>query len=432
MANLANELLQAAAGVAALGSSSAQIDALTDPDVLAGQKQIADARRHLDTYAAWTAATIARRSRPELGDAGLAAQHGFLTPEAMIQDMTGSTRSDANKLVQIGTMMAETDAAEKLADTTQKNPDPGLPRVDVPWQAPIVHALTTGLLNVAGAESIRKGLGDIDTAVTATKLAHALDQLLQEAPGLNADQLFKRARRMRDELDEAGILAREKQARDDTIWKIWRRTDGMIGVHGLLPPEDGEWVLATYDAITSPRRGGVRFIDKNQAAWAQRILDDPRTTDQIAADAFVELLKIATEADPGRVLGGTRPAVRVIVTEKTLTNQTGHGSLEGNPAPLSWETTETHLCNTGTIGVKFDDDGQCVNIGRDQRLFTQKQRLGLAVRDGGCMWPGCRRVEPVETTDHHPGPKPTTSNPGPPTTATPTSPTASSSAADTT
>jgi len=68
-------------------------------------------------------------------------------------------------------------------------------------------------------------------------------------------------------------------------------------------------------------------------------------------------------------------------------------------APVSWGTIEQHLCNTGTLGILFDDDGQCVNVGRDQRLFTEKQRAGLAVRDGGCMWPGCDR--PASWTEAH-------------------------------
>jgi len=417
MTSFANDFLQAAAVVAALGSSSAAFEALSDAEVLAGQAQIATARRLLDTRAAWMAATIARRSRPELGDAGLAARNGFLSPEAMIQTVTGTTRGDAAKLVAVGTMMAHTDAAEELAQATldvpgADDPETGLPGVGVgvgvgvtvPWQAPIVHALTGGRLSVEAAEAIRKGLGDIDTAVTGEKLAAALDRLLGEAPGLNADQIYKRARRVRDELDAAGILAREKQARDDTVWKVWRRTDGMIGVHALLPPEDGEWVLATYDALTSPRRGGVRFVDTEQAAWADRILHDARTTDQIAADAFVALLKIAVDADPGRVFGGHRPTVRVIVTQTALTQpgptgQAGHGYLEGNPAPLSWNSIQTQLCNTGTRGIAFDDDGRCVNVGRDERLFTATQRAGLAVRDGGCMWTGCDR--PASWTEAH-------------------------------
>jgi hypothetical protein len=48
----------------------------------------------------------------------------------------------------------------------------------------------------------------------------------------------------------------------------------------------------------------------------------------------------------------------------------------------------------------FDTNGQVVNVGRDQRLFTSLQRIGLAVRDGGCRFPECDRPPPW-TEAHH-------------------------------
>jgi hypothetical protein len=39
-------------------------------------------------------------------------------------------------------------------------------------------------------------------------------------------------------------------------------------------------------------------------------------------------------------------------------------------------------------------------VGREQRLFTARQRIALAARDGGCRWPGCDRP-PSWTEAHH-------------------------------
>ncbi|MDH6236792.1 HNH endonuclease signature motif containing protein [Cryobacterium sp. CG_9.6] len=364
------------------------------------------------------AATIARRSRPELGHSGLAAKQGFLNPEDMVQHVTGSTRGEANTLIAVGTLLADTEAAEKLMQEAIDNPDIGRAFVTVPWQAPIGYAVNTGVLSIAKAEAIRSGLGSIDSFVTANRLGETLTLLLQEAAALNADQLFKRARRLRDRLNEAGIAAGEKVARDQRYWKVWRQRDGMVRSSALLAPEDGELVLSAYETATSPRRTGVRFVDPQQASWADTLLKDPRTLDQIAADALVQMLRLAGEAesaDPrdyelghdhpkgrlaARVFGGRRPAVRVMVTAKTITTGSGFGHLEGNPAPVSWETIDRNLCDTGTVGIMFSDNGQCVNVGRDLRLFTLRQRVGLAVRDGGCRWPGCTRP-PSWTEAHH-------------------------------
>ena len=417
MTNLAEELRRAADAVALLGSSSADLAALPDVDALAGQKRIAAARRLLDTYSVWMAATIAQRSRPELGHAGLAAQQGFLSPEALIQKWTGSSKGDAYKLVAVGTMMADAEAAEKLVEAALSAPDPDATEVAefvarVPWQAPIARAVTAGTLSVDAAESIRAGLGQIDAAVTAEKLGAALAALLAEVSSLNADEVFKRARRMRDHLDEAGIAAREKQAHDDRYLKVYRLSNGNVRLNGLFAPEDGEFVLSVFDSITAPRRGGVRFVDKEKAAWAKRIQDDSRSTEQIAADSLVQLLKIAGEADPGRVFGGRRPSVRVIVTEKALTpprsesaepgaaEPAAHGQIEGSPVPISQETIDRLLCDTGTRGIQFDEGGQIINVGRDERLFTETQRAAMAVRDGGCRWVDCEK-SPAWTEAHH-------------------------------
>ena len=365
-------------------------------------------------------------------------------------------------------------------------PLPGV-EVVVPWQAPIVHAVADGTFSPGVGDALLRGLGTLDQAITAERLAAALRVLLVEAPGLNTEQAYKRARRLRDELDAAGILAREKQARDDTRWSLWRRADGMVTLHALLPPEQGELWSATYDALTGPRRGGVRFVDPERAAWAQSVKDDPRTVDQIAADSFTQLLKLGADADPNTLFGGRRPVVQVLVTEHdrpttipapipapipgpvapatahartpspstasptptptkaaertatdvvtvTVTDTDGtdgtpgtsgtsgfsgfsgtsgiagarlgasprgtFGYLEGNPAPVSAETIDRYLCDTGYLGILFNHAGQPLNVGRDQRLFNRDQRRALAVRDGGCRWPGCNRP-PSWTEAHH-------------------------------
>ncbi|TFC60493.1 DUF222 domain-containing protein [Cryobacterium sp. TMT2-15-1] len=376
------------------------------------------------------AATIARRSRPELGHSGLAAQQGFLSPEALIQKWTGSSKGDAYKLVAVGTMMADAEAAEKLVEEAVSALDADAAEVaafvaKVPWQAPIARDVTAGTLSVDAAESIRAGLGQIDAAVTAEKLAAALEALLVEASSLNADQIFKRARRMRDTLAEAGIAAREKQAYDDRYLRVYRLNNGNVRLNGLFSPEDGEVVLSTFDSITAPRRGGVRFVDTERAVWAKKMQDDPRSNEQIAADSLLQLLKIAGEADPGRVFGGRRPSVRVIVTEKALesgeaaqsaqSDQSGqteqvnehgpgkpaaHGQIEGNPVLISQESIDRLLCETGSRGITFDADGQITNVGRDERLLTAAQRAAMAVRDGGCLWIDCDRP-PAWSEAHH-------------------------------
>ncbi|HAM26648.1 MAG TPA: HNH endonuclease, partial [Microbacteriaceae bacterium] len=133
---------------------------------------------------------------------------------------------------------------------------------------------------------------------------------------------------------------------------------------------------------------------------AEELLADPRTREQIAADGLVGLIRLAVDADPTVMHGSRRPAVRVLVTSAHLSARAGHGRLEGHTDPVPITTIDRHVCDTGTIALGFDDDGQCVNVGRNQRLFTERQRIGMAARDGGCMAPGCDRP-PAWCEAHH-------------------------------
>jgi hypothetical protein len=444
----ADSLVAAVEAVEHLGSCSTDYDALSDTELLAGQRELARLGRLVETRQAWMAKALAHRSRPELGQQGLAAQQGFLSPDELIQNMTGSTRKDAQKLVGVGRMLADTEAADAAAaaeqarrlldetDDTNGVDDhqdglgtllglvDGLEPAALPWFTPISRATATGALSVAAAHAIRTGLGDIDAVVTAEKLAGAVQTLLAEAKTMGVDELLKRARRMRDTLDEAGIKVREQQAWDARYLKVWKIDTGQVHVHGLFPPEQGQYILDLYDSLTGPRRGGVRFVDPDRAAWAKAVQDDPRSTDQLTADGFLELLKAGTAVNPNRMLGGRTPAVRVLTSSAPqggsgqaaepedapvpdptealvrIPDGTGHGFIEGNPAPVSQETLDRLICTSGTVEVTFDSDGQPLNLGREERVYSQAQRVALAARDGGCIWGECDKP-PSRTEAHH-------------------------------
>lgn len=153
------------------------------------------------------------------------------------------------------------------------------------------------------------------------------------------------------------------------------------------PDEDGVFLLSIRDRATQPKLGGPRFVEEGEVARAAAIAADPRTPGQLFADAIIGVLQLGIDADPTVMVGQRRPAVRVIVSEEALRDR-------------SVSDLSAHLCATGQVGVKFDDDGQCVNVGRDQRLFTARQRIGLAVREGGCRFPDCERP-PSWCEAHH-------------------------------
>jgi len=200
-------------------------------------------------------------------------------------------------------------------------------------------------------------------------------------------------------LDEAGIVDRERRRREARSLRLVRQPDGMTRIVWLLDPESAMVVTTVYDRATSPRRGGPRFADPAAREKASRIADDDRTTEQLASDAFTELLRQSATMDRTTLLGGDDPAVRVLIPADALTSGEGHGTLETGES-VSIPTVHRLACAGGILPVILDPVGQVVNLGRAHRLYTRRQRQALAARDGGCMWPGCERP-PSWTEAHH-------------------------------
>ncbi|MFP7833606.1 DUF222 domain-containing protein [Marisediminicola sp. LYQ134] len=403
MPTLPDTLLERAAAVAGLGGSATTFAALDGDELTRAASAIAELRHCVDQFAALAAGEIAHRSRQELGHRGLAQQAGFLNPIAMIQAVAHVSRHDATRLVEAGTMIAEAEFAEAVfvsaaADAGAAGADGAASRV-LSWRERLAAAVTEGALSLDAMDAIRRVLCEVTSCDDDTLNAVA-DELVDAARGLTPDQVHRRARQARDIIDAEGIARREKEQRDLRSVRTWWDATGMHRGSWRLAPEDGALVAEAFAQILSPRRGGPRFVDPAARATAEDLLNDDRTDEQVAADAFVDTVRLAVDADPGTLFGVRRPCVRVVVTADRLEKRTGPGHLEGRNDAVSTPTIERTICNTGVISVGFDSDGQCVNVGRDRRLFTERQRIGLAVRDGGCRFPGCDRP-PSYCEAHH-------------------------------
>jgi hypothetical protein len=381
---------------AKLAESTVCAPQLADAVLIQSQRSLAQARRNLDAAAARLAGETAGRSSREAGLAGLAQKEGFRTPEALVRNITGSTGREAVTLVRVGALLHDA----SLGDGTDTSASSRVPSSDRPWLTAVGVEVAAGRLSVAAADAITAGLGVPDAGVNAEELAGAARTIAVGAEGLDADELYRRARNARDDLDEAGIAAREKVQRDQRSLRRWRKPDGMTRYTWELDPEGAALVDGVYDQLTSPRRGGPRMVDEVERARAETIEHDPRTTEQLASDGMLQLLSIAVGTDPSQIIGRAQPAVRVLIAADSLSDRSGHGRLEGHPDPVSIETVERIACTSGTVPIIFDQHGQATDVGREQRFFTRRQKVALVARDGGCRWPGCERP-PAWTEAHH-------------------------------
>lgn len=383
--SIPTETLAAIADVSA-AFAPPPVGGLDDGELLADLRVLSEMSRRVNALTALYAHEVSLRSRRELGHGGLAQRLGVRTPERLVQRVTGATKGEARQLLRVGEVAAPPSAASA----------PDLPS----WLGAVGRAVRAGALSIAGADAIRAGLGSPCEGVPADALARAAARLVGLAASLTVEQLAAEARHARDELDEAGIADRAARMRATRFLHVTLLPDGMTRLSGLLDPESAAIVTAAYDGVTSPRRGGPRFVDAEAAAVADRVLDDERSTGQLALDAFVELLRLGAAIEPGRILPARRPEVTLHVTAEDLDRRAGAARFEGQTSPVSIATAQRHICESGYIPILFDGNRRVLDVGRSRRLFTARQRLALAARDGGCVHPDCDRP-PSWCEAHH-------------------------------
>jgi hypothetical protein len=402
-----------------------RVERMPDSELLDAQRAVAEVQRRVSAIAAAVAGEIAHRSRRELGHGGLAASRGQRTAEGLISQLTGGSTREARTLVKAGELLPNEAPRRGAAPTAE-------------WLAAIGDAVASAAISVEAAGVIRSrlgatraardaaadsgrsdaaspGMGTTGTGTTGTgttgevareALAGAARMLVAEAPRLTIEQLTVRAGRVRDELDAAGVAEREREQHERRYLRLTPQADGMVRLTGLLDRESAATMVPVIDAVTSPRRSGPRFVDPDAEPGPERLVRDERTPEQLVLDSVVELIRIGSRVDDGRVLGDRKPAVRILVTGRDLDaapdatgTRPGAAYFEGQSEPVSISTAERLICSTGAIPILFDDDtGRVLNLGREQRLFTEKQRIALAARDGGCLM--CDRP-PSWTEAHH-------------------------------
>lgn len=339
-----------------------QPSGLDDDALMAAQRALANDRHAIESAEALVAAELVRRSSRDLGYGGLAARQGLRSGPELVQRLTGDSLAGARKLARVGEVVAKSAS-------------------DEPWLASALP------LPVGSIDAIRSGLGAPTSTVSPEQLAEAARALVDSADSLDVDALARLAREARAKLDISSTGMLEEERRQQRYLRLTPLPTGMTRVTGLLDPESAAIVVGAVDAITSPRRGGPRFVEQDHDATPA--IPDDRTVDQLMADALVDIVSVAVKAPSGKLFGKRQPGVRVLVTLNDLSNGEGAAYIEGQTEPVSIETARRHVCSAGILPLRFDEKGRGLDLGRAERFHDTRQRNVISARDGGCLIPGC-------------------------------------------
>jgi len=164
-----------------------------------------------------------------------------------------------------------------------------------------------------------------------------------------------------------------------------------------------------HDRLTQQARA---IIDTRgeRATGSEIVATDARSTDQVRADVFADLLLAGTPAlDDTRdttagPLGAIRARVQVLIPAATLTGvDDGPCDLTGR-SPIDPATARTLAGATHVWERLFHDPTTGVTVATDSYRVPSGMRRFLQARDQHCRFPGCRvaaiRCEVDHTHDH--------------------------------
>jgi Domain of unknown function (DUF222) len=399
---LVRDLTGIVAGLRLVSTAVPDYRALDEATLLFLNTLNAEGARLWQTSGALIAGEIARRSAPELGSQGLAQRAGHRTAEQFVKVTTGSTGRTATTAVRAGVLLAEMADEGSIDTATGEVSTP-----TQPWLRGVGAALRAGEISIEAAEAISYGLGAPNSAVSTQQLTGLAAELVGAArvrpdgsAGLDVDHLLKTARGRREELDLDSVAVREDEQYAARGIKIIELPSGAGRLIAELDPENLILAKQLLHRAVSPKLKTVRFFTPTEKAKADAILADDRTAPQLGLDAFMQLLVLGAAANPNFLLGSGAPQIRVTTTLKALESGEGAVRVEGHTALFSMRTLKRLECSGGLKVLVFDDQLLPLDVGREQRLFTPKQREALAIKWGGCTMPGCD-APPSWTEAHH-------------------------------
>lgn len=251
----------------------AVLQRMTDADVVEVLAETAALERQVEQIQVAASGVIAARSRRESGHSGLAASRGHRSVAALVQDVTGSTKVDADRKVRVGEVLLVVEAGAASASTgadsaaTSSNLDR---RRLQPWFQPLPDALRDGRLTSAQFDAIRRGLGKPPEIARAASepdddfhaaWMRAADHLVAEAAQRSVEELCQQARSIRDVLDPEGARVRHLERFERRSFRTYRSQDGQKRASLVLDDEGDLFLETILAAALRPRRGGPRFVD---------------------------------------------------------------------------------------------------------------------------------------------------------------------------
>ena len=404
------------AGWAALPPTDA-IAALPDDAVLQWLLEVEGQARRVDAVRVALVAEIAERSRRELGAESLARRRGCRSAHELVQRLTGAPGITVSRWMRVGQFLRVdlrldgTPRPRRFAALGEAL-DEG--RVSVEAAAVIIDQLKP-TLRVAARESVEVACGELVAAAQCEP---------GTLPPLDVDEVRVQAKAWAMVLDQDGAPPEDADgARRYLTLRPGR--GGLVRIAGQLLPEVAGALEAFADACTNPRTpelptpstaaadraaahaaaasrdGAGESSDDATSSGADETVarvesqTDARTRAQVLHDVLASALNVAARVADQRSVAGNAPTLLVAVRQEDLDANRGRAFILGGAGAgdgavsVSLAAARRVGCAGAVQRVLVAPNGRIAGIGSPQRCFTGSQRRAIALRDGGCVIPGC-------------------------------------------
>ncbi len=171
--------------------------------------------------------------------------------------------------------------------------------------------------------------------------------------------------------DPAGDLARNRLTKADTIDETYLLRAQLVGADGLL----------VHQAIDTVADELFRRFSVDEQLSAVHLRTPARAT--LEALALVEICRRAMATDLDTTRGPLTDVTLVVNATEPLAAHT--------PGGVRLQDTKTRklLCDARLHPVVVDGLGVPLDLGRAARRARPGQRRAMALREGGCVFPGC-------------------------------------------
>lgn len=269
------------------------------------------------------------------------------------------------------------------------------------WFGEFGRALTDNRVGFAHAEV----LASVANPRNRDGLRDLQDVLIELAGSYRLREWSALVRALADDLDQDGSF---DPADDPYRNRLTLRDnhDGTIGIKGHLNSTSAVTVTQGLEALADElfrRYSNDREVDPD--------LEIPSRS-RLLAEALTEAVRRAAAVDLGST---TQPRIEatIVIEDTPHSNLGADDTIAGDTRDIGCRDLDGRVIPTITAELLFTDptiralvldgDGVPLRLGRKVRFATPDQRTALAIRDGGCIFPGCDMPPSWCDAHHQPG-----------------------------